>query len=103
MGIFALLLRRTAAPPKEERPAPRYPDFIDDAGMLLERLSGQLRKNTKVLHCLAAIARMKNDAKRAEAYWRRVLELDPDDKVAYFNLGYLHSEKGGERGEGRGP
>jgi len=102
MGIVSLLLRRAAAPPKEEPRPPRYPDFIDDAEMLLERLSGQLPGNTKVFHCLAAIARMKNDAEAAERYWRRVLELDPDDEVAYFNLGYLHSEKGGE-GCGRSP
>lgn len=102
MGIFALLMRRAAAPTQKERHLPHYPDFIDDAEMLLERLSGQLRKSTKVLHCLAAIARMKNDTERAETYWRRVLELDPDDRVAYFNLGYLHSEKGGE-GSDRAP
>lgn len=95
MGIVSLLMRRATAPPQGERPPPRYPDFIDDAQMLLEDLARRLRQNTKVLHCLAAIASMKSDTARAEAHWRRVLELDPDDKVAYFNLGYLHSEMGG--------
>jgi len=96
MGIVSLILRRATAPPKREPRPPRYPDFIDDAEMILQRLADLLRTDTRVLHCLAAIARMKNDVEGAEGYWRRVLELDPEDKVAYFNLGYLHSEQGGE-------
>ncbi|HIM57156.1 MAG TPA: tetratricopeptide repeat protein, partial [Candidatus Latescibacteria bacterium] len=50
--------------------------------------------NLKILHCLASIARLRNDAGTAEAHYRRILEIDPDDQIAYFNLGFLHSERG---------
>ena len=73
----------------------RYPDFLDDAELLLEQLEQQLPDHLKLLHCLGAIARMKNDIGGAQTRYRRILELDPDDQVAYFNLGYLHSERGG--------
>lgn len=97
MGILSRLLHRATATPREGTRPPRYPDFIDDAEMLLERLADLLKTNTRIFHCLAAIARMKNDVERAEQYWRRVLDLDPEDQVAYFNLGYLHSELGDEQ------
>ena len=95
-GIIGLVFRKLVTTREPRPPAPRYPDFIDDAQMLLDQLSGQLPGNTKVLHCLAAIARLKNDAAAAETRYRRILELDPEDKVAYFNLGYLHSEQGSD-------
>lgn len=91
-GLLAFLLRREVAAPS----APGYPDFIDDSEMLLERLLERLPDSVEILHCLASIARLKNRREAAEAYYRRVLEIDPDDKVAWFNLGYMHSEKGGE-------
>jgi len=95
-GVVGLLFRKLVTTPEPRAAAPRYPDFIDDAEMLLDQLSAQLPTSTKVLHCLAAIARLKNDAAAAETRYRRILDLDPQDKVAYFNLGYLHSEQGGD-------
>ena len=97
MGMYALLLRKvTSAAREEETPAPhpRYPDHIDDADIFLQRLLERLPGNLKILHCLASIARLRNDAGTAEAHYRRILEIDPDDQTAYFNLGYLHSERG---------
>ena len=95
-GVIGVLLRKLM-PPGEPRPSPpRYPDFVDDAEMLLDQLVGQLPTSTKVLHCLATISRLKNDTAAAETRYRRILEIDPEDKVAYFNLGYLHSEQGGD-------
>ena len=91
-GLLAFLLRREVAAPS----APGYPDFIDDSEMLLERLLERLPDSVEILHCLASIARLRNRREAAEEYYRRVLEIDPDDKVAWFNLGYMHSEKGGD-------
>ena len=76
----------------------RYPDYIDDAEMVLADLETRLPDNTKLLHSIASIARLKNDVPTAEACYRRILEIDADDRIAYFNLGYLHSEKGGRHG-----
>ena len=95
-GLLAFLLRREVAAPS----APAYPDFIDDSEMLLERLLQRLPESVEILHCLAAIARLKNRREAAEAHYRRVLEIDPEDKVAWFNLGYMHSEKGGDATSG---
>ena len=95
-GVVALLLR--AGSNREEKPTVRYPDYIDDAEMVLADLETRLPDNTKLLHSLASIARLKNDVPTAEACYRRILEIDPDDRIAYFNLGYLHSEKGGSPG-----
>ena len=101
-GLVALLLRPRIQPGGEtEKRQARYPDYIDDAEMLLGDLEQRLPHNVKLLHGLASIARMKNNAAAAETLYRRILELDPDDRVAYFNLGYLHSESGGKR-EGNG-
>ena len=101
MGVFALLFRKATAATREDSPAaarPRYPDYIDDAHIFLERLLGKLPGSKKILHCLASIARLRNDTAAAEMRYRRILELDPEDQVAYFNLGYLHSEKGSATG-----
>ena len=95
-GLLAFLLRREVAVPS----GPGYPDFIDDSEMLLERLLQRLPESVEILHCLAAIARLKNRREAAEAHYRRVLEIDPEDKVAWFNLGYMHSEKGGDATSG---
>ena len=51
--------------------------------------------NLELLHGIAAVARLKNDIETAETRYRQILKIAPDDRVAYFNLGYLHSEKGG--------
>ena len=96
-GLMAILFRKLTAPAREGGAAasgPRYPDFIDDAEMLLLQIEPRLPDHVKLLHCLAAIARVKNDAAAAATRYRRILELDPDDRIAYFNLGYLHSERG---------
>ncbi len=97
-GVVALLFRKITQSPRDraEEGALRYPDYIDDAEMLLQQLEQRLPDHIKLLHCLAAIARMKNNTEGAQVRYRRILELNPDDQVAYFNLGYLHSERGGE-------
>jgi tetratricopeptide (TPR) repeat protein len=98
-GLVALLLRQGGSSSKTEKPDIRYPDYVDDAEMILIDLETRLPDNTKLLHSLASIARLKNDIQAAEARYRRILEIDADDRIAYFNLGYLHSEKGGEGGK----
>ena len=95
-GLLAFLLRREVAAPS----ASAYPDYIDDSEMLLERLLQRLPESVEILHCLASIARLKNRREAAEAHYRRVLEIDPEDKVAWFNLGYMHSERGGDATSG---
>ena len=71
-----------------------YPDYLIDCEILLEELLQRLGGNIDTFHCLASIANVRNNRGKAEEYYRRILEIDPDDQVAYFNLGYLHSEKG---------
>jgi tetratricopeptide (TPR) repeat protein len=97
-GLVAILFRKLTKPPPEKAGASavRYPDYLDDTEILLQQLEPRLPNHIKTQHCLAAIARMKNNAAVAEAHYRRILELNPDDQVAYFNLGYLHSERGGQ-------
>ena len=99
--MVALLFRKITEAPRDQETgaAVRYPDYIDDAEILLVQLEQRLPDHIKLLHCLAAIARMKNDTENARVRYQRILELNPDDEVAYFNLGYLHSERGGEDGE----
>lgn len=98
-GLVALVLRQVGSSSKTEKPDIRYPDYVDDAEMILIDLETRLPDNTKLLHSLASIARLKNDIQAAEARYRRILEIDAGDRIAYFNLGYLHSEKGGEGGK----
>ena len=96
-GLVAILFRKlTRPPPDEGGGAVRYPDYLDDTEMLLHQIEPRLPNHIQTQHCLAAIARMKNNEAVAEAHYRRILELNPDDQVAYFNLGYLHSERGGQ-------
>ena len=99
-GLIGILFRKLTQPPRNQHAASaiRYPDYIDDAEMLLLQLEPRLPDHIVLLHCLGAIARLKNDSTAAQTRYRRILELDPDDQVAYFNLGYLHSERGGDGG-----
>ena len=45
----------------------------------------------ELLHGLASIARVKGDAETAARRYHQVLELDPEDEVARFQLGYLRA------------
>ena len=45
----------------------------------------------ELLHGLASIARVKGDAETAGRRYHQILELDPEDEVARFQLGYLRA------------
>ena len=94
LGLLMLLFKRLRpAPAAAKEPPSEYPDYIDDAEMFLEDLAGRLPRPIHPLHCLAAIARLKNDQEQVGRLYRRILALDPQDRVARFNLGYLHAAR----------
>ncbi|MBU8913263.1 MAG: tetratricopeptide repeat protein [Spirochaetales bacterium] len=56
--------------------------------LLVEALS-QEPENTKIISNLGIVALKSNDSEEAEAYFRAVLEIAPDDQVAQTYLGGL--------------
>lgn len=67
----------------------RYPDYIDDVEILLQRIREQRPKNTRILHGLAIIAEQKNDIAVACQHYRDMLAIDPQNKAAQIHLAYL--------------
>ena len=70
---------------------PHVPDFLIDAEMQLLALEERLPQRKELLHGLASLARVKGDAEAAARRYHQVLELDPEDEVARFQLGYLRA------------
>ncbi len=67
----------------------RYPDYIDDVEILLQRIREQRPENTRILHGLAIIAEQKNDIAVACQHYRDMLAIDPQNKAAQTHLTYL--------------
>ncbi len=67
----------------------RYPDYIDDIEILLQRIREQRPENTRILHGLAIIAEQKNDIAVACQHYRDMLAIDPQNKAAQTHLTYL--------------
>lgn len=67
----------------------RYPDYIDDVEILLQRVREQRPENTRILHGLAIIAEQKNDIAVACQHYRDMLAIDPQNKAAQIHLAYL--------------
>lgn len=67
----------------------RYPDYIDDVEILLQRIREQRPENTRILHGLAIIAEQKNDIAVACQHYRDMLAIDPQNKAAQTHLIYL--------------
>ncbi len=67
----------------------RYPDYIDDVEILLQRIREQRPGNTRILHGLAIIAEQKNDIAVACQHYRDMLAIDPQNKAAQIHLTYL--------------
>lgn len=67
----------------------RYPDYIDDVEILLQRIREQRPENTRILHGLAIIAEQKNDIAVACQHYRDMLAIDPQNKAAQIHLAYL--------------
>ena len=67
----------------------RYPDYIDDVEILLQRIREQRPENTRILHGLAIIAEQKNDIAAACQHYRDMLVIDPQNKAAQTHLAYL--------------
>ena len=96
LGVVVTLFRKSFADGGRER-SPSYPDFIEDAEMLLGTVLEHLPNNTKVIHCLASICRLRHDAAGAASHYRRILDIEPDDRIARFYLGYLQAAHDGDR------
>lgn len=87
-GVVARLFDRAAA---VDTSRPAYPDYLDDARLQLERLLARLGSRKDLLHSLASLDVTRGDAAAATDRYRRILELDPDDEVARFQLEYLRA------------
>ena len=70
---------------------PHFPEYLVDAEMQLLALEERLPQRKELLHGLASIARVKGDAETAGRRYHQILELDPEDEVARFQLGYLRA------------
>ena len=70
---------------------PHVPDYLVDAELQLLALEERLPPRKELLHGLASLARVKGDAETAARRYHQVLELDPEDEVARFQLGYLRA------------
>ncbi|NKB69231.1 MAG: hypothetical protein GKR89_19350 [Candidatus Latescibacteria bacterium] len=94
LGLLLLLFKRWRRPQSSaQSPTGDYPDFIDDAELILEDLAGRLPRPIRLLHCLATIARLKDTQEQVGRLYRRILSLDPEDEIARFNLGYLQASR----------
>ena len=96
-GLAANLLKKSIPAADESPRPPPYPDFIDDAELFLQQLQESMPRDTRILHCLASISRLKNKTGRAEECYIAILALDPTDRIARFFLGYAHAAKDGEK------
>ena len=93
LGLVGLLFDRSRP---EKEAVPEYPDFVDDAEMFLLRILDKMPEETRILHCLAAISRLRNDLEGAEERYRRILAVDPEDGNALLHLNHLRVAAGEE-------
>ena len=70
---------------------PHFPEYLVDTELQLLALEERLPPRKELLHGLASLARLKGDAETAARRYHQVLELDPEDEVARFQLGYLRA------------
>ncbi len=70
---------------------PHLPDYLVDTELQLLALEERLPPRKDLLHGLANLLRMKGDAEGAARRYGQVLELDPEDEVARWQLGYLRA------------
>ena len=70
---------------------PHLPDYLVDTELQLLALEERRPPRKDLLHGLASLSRMKGDAETAARRYRQVLELDPEDEVARWQLGYLRA------------
>ena len=70
---------------------PHLPDYLVDTELQLLALEERLPPRKDLLHGLANLSRMKGDAEGAARRYGQVLELDPEDEVARWQLGYLRA------------
>ena len=106
LGVLVTLFKKSFI--DDDKGPPSYPDYIDDTEMQLQSLLQLLPRNTKIIHCLASICRLRHDAEAAAAHYERILTADPEDRIARFYLDYLRATGNGsdllaELGETRLP
>ncbi len=90
-GLFALfgfLARHLGGPPKS--PGPEY---LVDVELQLQRLKERLGDRGDLLHGLAGLARWRSDDEVARDYYERILQMNDQDEVARFQLGYLSAAR----------
>lgn len=86
-GVAARLAGRLASGSAR----PHYPDYLDDAELRLQALMEQSGPRRDMLHSLASVSRIKGDTEGATERYTRILEIDPEDEVARFQLNYLRA------------
>lgn len=86
IGLGGLFFKKTHRPNDEYR---EYPEFIDDAELFLMKILEIKPRAITILHCLAAISRLKKDITRAKERYNRILSIKPSDSIAHLNLEVL--------------
>ena len=65
-------------------------EIREDAAGYLEEILEKTPENTVILHTLASLAMEKGDPDLIEGYYRRIIDLSPNDPVAHLNLGHFY-------------
>lgn len=66
--------------------------MVDESVFYLEQLAARLPANLEILHTLANAAAFREDDIAAEKYYRKILDLDPNDPETLVNLAYLYTQ-----------
>lgn len=66
------------------------PEIREESASYLEEILTQMPDNVTILHTLASLAMEQGDAELVLHYYKRIIELDPNDPVANLNLGHFY-------------
>jgi tetratricopeptide (TPR) repeat protein len=72
-----------------DRAAAEFEAVLDKAGPALEDLRKQKDTSLKALSALGEVALKRGDFETAQSFFRRALEISPEDPVAAYNVGEI--------------
>lgn len=88
LGLFGVAVR-LAGRSMGTAARPSWPDWFEDVDLRLQHLLGELGPRADMLHSLASLARVRGETEVAVTHYRSILQLQPGDEVARFQLQYL--------------